>query len=58
MVEDSLAYRIGRDRGMPQEVDGAVRCWGRGTSGQLGYGNEDNVGDDETPESVGATPVG
>jgi alpha-tubulin suppressor-like RCC1 family protein len=32
---------------------GAVRCWGRGNFGQLGYGNLNNIGDDETPASAG-----
>jgi alpha-tubulin suppressor-like RCC1 family protein len=35
---------------------GSVRCWGSGSNGQLGYGNLDAIGDDETPGSVG--PVG
>jgi alpha-tubulin suppressor-like RCC1 family protein len=34
-----------------------VRCWGRGEDGQLGYGNPENVGDDETPASVGDVPL-
>ena len=34
-----------------------VRCWGRGIDGQLGYGNANNVGDDETPASVGDVPL-
>ena len=33
--------------------DGTVRCWGDGTEGQLGYGNNDDIGDDETPASAG-----
>jgi alpha-tubulin suppressor-like RCC1 family protein len=37
---------------------GAVRCWGSGSSGQLGYGNTDNIGDDETPASVGDVNIG
>jgi alpha-tubulin suppressor-like RCC1 family protein len=37
---------------------GAVRCWGSGTYGSLGYGNTRNVGDDETPSSVGDVDVG
>jgi cysteine-rich repeat protein len=37
---------------------GAVRCWGRGYSGRLGYGNTNNIGDNETPTSVGDVPVG
>jgi hypothetical protein len=36
---------------------GALRCWGDGSSGQLGYGNTENVGDDETPASAGDVPV-
>jgi hypothetical protein len=34
-------------------TDGAVRCWGNNGTGQLGYGNISNVGDNETPASVG-----
>lgn len=31
----------------------SVRCWGRNNLGQLGYGNTNNIGDDETPASAG-----
>ena len=37
---------------------GAIRCFGRGSTGALGYGNTNNVGDDETPASVGDVPLG
>ncbi|HEY6560113.1 MAG TPA: choice-of-anchor D domain-containing protein [Polyangiaceae bacterium] len=37
---------------------GAVRCWGRGNEGQLGYGNTASVGDDETPATAGNVSVG
>ncbi|MCR9165314.1 MAG: RCC1 domain-containing protein [Nannocystaceae bacterium] len=30
---------------------GSVRCWGEGTHGRLGYASQDDIGDDETPES-------
>jgi len=39
-------------------VNGEVRCWGSGALGQLGYGNTDTIGDDETPAQVGAVDVG
>ena len=37
---------------------GAVRCWGMGFSGGLGYGNTNNIGDNETPASAGDVNVG
>jgi alpha-tubulin suppressor-like RCC1 family protein len=37
---------------------GAVRCWGSSGSGQLGYGNTETVGDDESPASAGDVDVG
>ena len=37
---------------------GGLRCWGVGLLGRLGYGNENEIGDDETPASVGDVPVG
>ncbi|PRP93684.1 RCC1 domain-containing protein [Enhygromyxa salina] len=38
--------------------DGTVRCWGESNNGQLGYGNANDIGDDETPASAGPVPVG
>jgi cysteine-rich repeat protein len=36
---------------------GAVRCWGEGTDGMLGYGNTNTIGDNEVPASVGPVDV-
>jgi alpha-tubulin suppressor-like RCC1 family protein len=37
---------------------GAIRCWGYGANGRLGYGNTSNIGDDEAPASTGNVNVG
>lgn len=37
---------------------GALRCWGDGSSGTLGYGNPNDIGDDETPAAAGDVPLG
>jgi len=37
---------------------GTVRCWGLSSSGQLGYANTNNIGDNETPASAGNVNVG
>ncbi|HEY6560739.1 MAG TPA: hypothetical protein VI072_25855 [Polyangiaceae bacterium] len=37
---------------------GAVRCWGYGFYGQLGYGQRNNIGDDELLASAGDVNVG
>lgn len=36
---------------------GSVRCWGSGEGGELGYGNTDSIGDDESPEEAGDVPL-
>jgi alpha-tubulin suppressor-like RCC1 family protein len=34
--------------------DGTTKCWGQGSSGQLGDTNRNDIGDDETPASIDA----
>jgi alpha-tubulin suppressor-like RCC1 family protein len=36
----------------------ALRCWGYGGDGALGYGNTDTIGDNETPASAGPVNLG
>lgn len=50
-----LAITAGKYHTCASLDDGHVRCWGYGLMGRLGYGNTDNVGDDEVPGAV--TPV-
>ena len=38
--------------------NGRLLCWGDGLYGQLGYGNMDLIGDDETPASAGPVHLG
>jgi alpha-tubulin suppressor-like RCC1 family protein len=39
-------------------TDGAVRCWGSGSNGRLGYGNTVTIGDGESPSGVSPVSVG
>ena len=39
-------------------LDGAVQCWGENNFGQLGYGNTQRIGDDESPASVSPVSFG
>lgn len=38
--------------------NGTVLCWGFGGDGRLGYGNTSNIGDKQTPGSVGPVSLG
>ena len=37
---------------------GAVRCWGFGGHGALGYGNTTSIGDDDAPDAAGPVALG
>jgi hypothetical protein len=39
-------------------ANGSVRCWGSNAVGQLGQGNKNTIGDNETPGSVGTVDIG
>jgi hypothetical protein len=36
---------------------GAVRCWGLGAQGQLGYAGTATIGDDEPASAAGDVPI-
>ena len=38
--------------------NGKVRCWGYGGNGSLGYGNVNNIGDNEFPSTAGPIDLG
>ena len=52
-----LQLAVGGKHGCVLTDDLALRCWGRGWQGQLGYGSGDNVGDNEVPAEAGAVSV-
>jgi alpha-tubulin suppressor-like RCC1 family protein len=37
---------------------GDVVCWGKGLNGRLGYGNSENIGNDEVPADAGTIDLG
>jgi len=54
----AVELAAGFDHTCARLADGAVRCWGNGTSGRLGYGNTTSIGNTETPASAGNVMVG
>ena len=54
----AIAIATGNEHTCALLDNGAVRCWGSGEHGALGYGNTTTIGDDETPASVGPVDLG
>ncbi|HET8639482.1 MAG TPA: Ig-like domain-containing protein, partial [Solirubrobacterales bacterium] len=54
----ATAVAVGNNHTCAIANDGTVHCWGVGTSGQLGYGNTETIGDNETPAAVGSVDLG
>ena len=48
---------IGRFHTCALLESGQVRCWGSSQGGKLGYGNDEPIGDDETPAQAGDVPL-
>jgi cysteine-rich repeat protein len=49
---------VGHHHNCARLETGAVRCWGRGTAGELGLGAADNIGDDPGEMPPPDVPVG
>ncbi|MGQ0629607.1 MAG: RCC1 domain-containing protein [Sporichthyaceae bacterium] len=49
----AIALAAGSNSSCAVLDDGTVRCWGFGGPGQLGYGDTENIGDDEAPSAAG-----
>lgn len=58
LPEPGVELTMGDSHSCVLLADDAVRCWGQGSCGKLGYGNTNNIGDDETPASAGDVAVG
>lgn len=54
----AVSVTAGHEHNCALLQSGAIRCWGFGQFGQLGYGNMNTIGDNETPASAGNVPVG
>lgn len=53
-----VALDLGDAHACVVDTAGAVLCWGESSNGRLGYGNLDDIGDDEPPTSGGSIDVG
>ncbi len=58
LPEPGVALTMGDSHSCVLLADDAVRCWGQGSCGKLGYGNTNNIGDDEFPSSIIDVPIG
>lgn len=52
------AISAGSDHTCALLDDNTVRCWGVGADGRLGYGNTNDIGDNESPGSAGPVNLG
>ncbi len=57
-VGTAVLVRSGESHHCAVFSTGNVRCWGKNDFGQLGYGNTNTIGDDESPLSAGDVNVG
>ncbi len=55
---DTSLLSTGNSHSCILDTAGRVRCWGAAFQGQLGYGNEEDIGDNELPEVAGTVDIG
>ena len=56
--DTAVDIALGANHSCVRLTDGAVRCWGQGDRGRLGYGNTRTIGDDEMPDTIGPLDLG
>ncbi len=54
---DVEAVYAGSGHSCVRRANGAILCWGNNDNGQLGYGHNMDVGDDEPPNEFGDLPL-
>jgi alpha-tubulin suppressor-like RCC1 family protein len=57
-IDDAAQIALGNSHTCVVTTSKKVHCWGLNSSGQLGYGNENNIGDDETFATAGFVSLG
>jgi alpha-tubulin suppressor-like RCC1 family protein len=54
---DVKQISTGHDSTCALLINDTVKCWGAGKDGQLGYANERNIGDDDSPNNFDAVQI-
>jgi len=54
----AAGFDAGRNHTCAMLAGAGVRCWGFSREGQLGYGHQATIGDDETPGAAGPVDLG
>jgi alpha-tubulin suppressor-like RCC1 family protein len=57
-IADATQISLGNTHTCVITTSKKVRCWGKNSSGQLGYGNENDIGNNELPDTAGFVSIG